>query len=169
MRSVHFNLKDRMLLTPVELVNSLKYLLIAILAVFLISGITKNGFSFSTLLYDGLRGNMILITAYISGAFFGPVLLPWLPFRYFAGKGLVIGLLTTSLLIILSKPNFGIWETAGYLAISGAISSFLTMNFTGASTYTSLSGVRKEMRIFVPLQIALMILGVSFIIISKFN
>ena len=34
-----------------------------------------------------------------------------------------------------------------------AVASFLAMNFTGASTYTSLSGVRREMRIAVPLQI----------------
>jgi acetyl-CoA decarbonylase/synthase complex subunit gamma len=27
------------------------------------------------------------------------------------------------------------------------------MNFTGASTYTSLSGVKKEMRVAVPLQV----------------
>jgi acetyl-CoA decarbonylase/synthase complex subunit gamma len=35
------------------------------------------------------------------------------------------------------------------------------MNFTGASTYTSLSGVKKEMRIAVPLQIASVVIGVA--------
>jgi len=53
--------------------------------------------------------------------------------------------------------------------ISGAVSSYLSMNFTGASTYTSLSGVRKEMGIFVPIQIALALAGLVLLIISKFN
>jgi acetyl-CoA decarbonylase/synthase complex subunit gamma len=34
------------------------------------------------------------------------------------------------------------------------------MNFTGASTYTSLSGVKKEMRVAVPLQIVGALTGV---------
>lgn len=34
------------------------------------------------------------------------------------------------------------------------------MSFTGASTYTSLSGVVKEMRIAVPLQVAAAVVGV---------
>ncbi|MDO9210860.1 MAG: mercury methylation corrinoid protein HgcA, partial [Deltaproteobacteria bacterium] len=34
-----------------------------------------------------------------------------------------------------------------------AISAYLAMNFTGASTYTSLSGVKKEMRWAVPVEI----------------
>jgi acetyl-CoA decarbonylase/synthase complex subunit gamma len=50
-------------------------------------------------------------------------------------------------------------ETAGWLFIISAISTFLAMNFTGASTYTSLSGVKKEMRWAVPLQIGAGALG----------
>jgi hypothetical protein len=34
-----------------------------------------------------------------------------------------------------------------------AIASFTLMNFTGATTFTSLSGVLKEMRVAVPAQI----------------
>jgi len=37
--------------------------------------------------------------------------------------------------------------------LAPALSAYLAMNFTGASTYTSLSGVRKEMRWAVPLEI----------------
>ena len=55
----------------------------------------------------------------------------------------------------------------GFLLISGAVSSFLSMNFTGASTYTSLSGVRKEMRFFVPLQIVFLLVGLALVIISQ--
>jgi acetyl-CoA decarbonylase/synthase complex subunit gamma len=42
------------------------------------------------------------------------------------------------------------------------------MNFTGASTYTSLSGVRKEMRWAVPAEIALAGIGLSLWLGSRF-
>jgi acetyl-CoA decarbonylase/synthase complex subunit gamma len=42
------------------------------------------------------------------------------------------------------------------------------MNFTGASTYTSLSGVKKEMRIAVPLQLTAAIIGAGMWMVSRF-
>jgi hypothetical protein len=42
------------------------------------------------------------------------------------------------------------------------------MNFTGSSTYTSPSGVRKEMRIAVPMQIIGGVLGIGLFITSRF-
>jgi hypothetical protein len=41
------------------------------------------------------------------------------------------------------------------------------MNFTGASTFTSLSGVKKEMRWAVPLEIAAASLGIMLWIGSR--
>ena len=40
-----------------------------------------------------------------------------------------------------------------------ALNSFVVMNFTGASTYTSLSGVLREMRFAVPAQITGAVVG----------
>ncbi len=168
MRSVRFNLNDRILLAPVEVVNSLRYLLYAIIAVVLISGIEPGGYSLSAMWNEGWQAVLYLLLAYIAGAFLGPVFLPWLPFRHFGGKGLIIGFLVFGFVAGFSFTELTIFSFFGWLFISGAIASFLTMNFTGASTYTSLSGVRKEMRIFVPIQIALLILGLTAVIISKF-
>ena len=168
MHSVRFNLKDRILLAPVEVVNSLRYLLYAIIAVVLISGIEPGGYSLSAMWNEGWQAVLYLLLAYIAGAFLGPVFLPWLPFRHFGGKGLIIGFLVFGFVAGFSFTELTIFSFFGWLFISGAIASFLTMNFTGASTYTSLSGVRKEMRIFVPIQIALLILGLTAVIISKF-
>jgi len=42
------------------------------------------------------------------------------------------------------------------------------MNFTGATTYTSLSGVRREMRTWVPLQFAAAVLGAVFWLVGRF-
>jgi acetyl-CoA decarbonylase/synthase complex subunit gamma len=44
-------------------------------------------------------------------------------------------------------------------------SSFLAMNFTGASTFTSLAGVKKEMRIAVPMQIASGVIAMILVVL----
>jgi len=168
MRSVQFNIKDRLLLAPVEIMNSLKYLMYALIAVLLISGINEDGYSVILIWQEGISASFYLLLAYLTGAFLTPVLLPWLPFRYFSGKGLVAGFITYGIVALLTFAENSIWEIAGWLLISGAVSSYLSMNFTGASTYTSLSGVKKEMRFFVPLQIVLIIAGLSLVILSKF-
>lgn len=166
-RSVQFKLKDRFILTPVELANSLLYLVGTISFFFLLAGIHSKGYSISLVRTEGLKAGFYLLAAYFSGAFLGPLLLPLLPFRQFAGKGLVAGIVVFGLIAFFSSPGMHILALIGWFLISGAISSFLTMNFTGASTYTSLSGVRKEMRIFVPIQLVFAVTGTSLVIISK--
>ena len=49
-----------------------------------------------------------------------------------------------------------------------AISAYLAMNFTGASTYTSLSGVKKEMKWAVPMEISAGIIGLGLWLGSRF-
>ncbi len=63
-------------------------------------------------------------------------------------------------------PN--LLELLAWLLLVPAVSSYLAMNFTGASTYTSLSGVKKEMRWALPLQIAAAFIGISFWLAARF-
>jgi hypothetical protein len=168
MRDISFTLRDRLILAPVEVVNSLKYLLYAIIIIVGISGISADGYSLTNMYNEGVSAVAYLVLAYLSGAFLTPVLLPWLPFRHFGGKGLVAGVLLFGLVLLLSLQEHSHLYVIGWGLISGAISSFLAMNFTGASTYTSLSGVRKEMRLFVPLQLVMVLAGLSLVILSKF-
>jgi acetyl-CoA decarbonylase/synthase complex subunit gamma len=49
-----------------------------------------------------------------------------------------------------------------------AIAAFTAMNFTGSTTYTSLSGVKKEMRFAVPAQIIVAVLGLSLWVTARF-
>jgi hypothetical protein len=167
MRSVKFSFKDRLILTAVELANSLRYLLIGIIFLVLLSGIHSEGYSISLMWKEGLRASLYFLAAYISGAFLSPLLLPVLPFRHFAGKGLVAGLFVFGLIVIFGRAEISVLAILAWFLISGAVSSYLCMNFTGASTYTSLSGVRKEMGIFVPIQIAFTLSGLVLLIISK--
>ena len=166
-RTVQFNIRDRFILTAVEMANSVRYLIFVIIFFALLSGIHSEGYSFELMWKEGLKAGLFLLIAYLSGAFLAPLLLPFLPFRHFGGKGLVIGLLVFGLIALFGKFSLPLLELLGWFLISGAISSYLTMNFTGASTYTSLSGVRKEMGIFVPIQIAFAFAGLALLIISK--
>lgn len=166
-RTVQFKIRDRLILTGVEVANSFWYLIIAIILFALLSGIHSEGYSLALIWKEGLRAALYLLAAYLSGAFLAPLLLPFLPFRHFGGKGMISGLLVFALIAILGKFDLPLLSMLAWFLISGAISSYLTMNFTGASTYTSLSGVRKEMGIFVPVQIAFALSGLSLLLISK--
>jgi hypothetical protein len=77
---------------------------------------------------------------------------------------IVFGLYT-----LLRDPVMPWTLVAAGFAISGAVASYLTMNFTGSSTYTSLSGVHREMRQFVPMQGVLVLSGLVLYIISQFK
>ena len=59
-------------------------------------------------------------------------------------------------------------ELLSWFLLIPAIAAYLAMNFTGASTYTSLSGVRKEMRWAVPLEITAGVIGLCLWLGSRF-
>ena len=168
MRRVNFTFYDRLVLVPIEIVNSFQYLLMALMIFFVISGFHSTGFCKFIAYEDGLYSSINLVIAYLAGAALGPILLPWLPGRSFAFKGFVIGLIaaTFSYFVLLEQQN--LIEGISWFLIIPAISSFLTMNFTGASTYTSLSGVMKEMKIAVPIQITAAIIGSGLWIAARF-
>ena len=168
MRNVRFSLKDRIILTPAEIMNSLWQVLLAIAIFFGISGIVSAGYSFQAALSQGLKSALFISAAYLSGAFLTPVLLPWLPGRYFAGKGIAAATAVFAVMVAAGAAGIRIIYISGWFLMSVAISSFLAMNFTGASTYTSLSGVIKEMRLFIPVQIAAAASGFILLIVSKF-
>jgi acetyl-CoA decarbonylase/synthase complex subunit gamma len=62
----------------------------------------------------------------------------------------------------------GLLENLAWLFMVPAVVAYLAMNFTGCSTYTSLSGVKKEMRLALPLEIAAGSLGVLLWVSSRF-
>jgi hypothetical protein len=169
MRTVRFSFIDRLILTPVEISNSLIYLMFVLAFFFILSGISSSGYSFTNAINQGIISSIYIIAAYISGAFLTPLLLPWIPFRYFAAKGMIISCTIFLILIFMLAGDFNLFLTIGWFLISLAIASFLSMNFTGASTFTSLSGVKKEMRVFIPVQVIFSSIGLLILIFSKFQ
>jgi hypothetical protein len=157
MRKKAFTLKERTVLVPVELVGTLKWSLLILPSLFLIGGLGgESGFWDGAMRY-GLFAVAAFLCAVASGAVLTPILLPWLPGRAFSFKGLVMGIITTILVATFWPGDFNQWagraEIFAWFFLIPAISAFLGMNFTGASTYTSLSGVRKEMEMAVPLEV----------------
>ena len=168
MRKVKFNLIDRAKLIPVELAYGKYYLMLIPAIFFILAGFSRHGYSVNDAWKNGGHSVVYLFSAYISGCVLTPLLLPWIPFKRFSLKGLFIGWIASAILIFLTSSEKNIVEIISWFLIMGGISSFLAMNFTGSSTYTSLSGVQKEMKLSLPLQIIAAGLGLIGWLISRF-
>ncbi len=167
MRKVKFGFSDRIKLIPNDFMYGKYYLLVTMTVMLLLSCISANGLSFRNVPETGGPVILTVFLAYIAGIVFTPMFLPYIPGRHFSLKGLLSGILVFAgfLLFSSSKGNFA--ETISWFFIIGAISSFTAMNFTGSSTYTSLSGVKKEMKLFVPIQIGFVVIGLILQVIGK--
>jgi hypothetical protein len=149
MRRVAFPLRDRAVLVPVEVVQSLKFLLPAMVLLFLIGG---------------TAAMMVPVAAVLGGTFLFPLLLPYLPTKDFTSKGLLLG-------VVLSLPfSYQYAVGAGSLWTSGAFAAalallmapvvgYLGLNFTGCSTYASRTGVRKEIYRWMPIMAIMLVVG----------
>ena len=144
MRTVKFTMRDRVVLTPMELIPAVKITLPVLGALFVTNRFTKKPFD----KHDAVT----YVGAVLSGSVVTPALLPYIPGKAFAWKGWLVGLGWTMKYLLWAKRfKKGIrLKTIGELLLLPAVSSYIAMNFTGASTYTSPSGVNKEMRKALP-------------------
>jgi hypothetical protein len=172
MRHKGFPLRERAVLIPIELVAVLKPAALIIPMLMLISGFGGEGGFVHNVFRDGLFSLAAFLLAVLSGAVLTPLLLPYLPGRAFSVKGLAVGLTTAILLLLAWGGDAGskrdLLFGLAWLLLIPAFSAFLAMNFTGASTYTSLSGVRREMRWALPLEVCAGLLGVAVLLFSRF-
>jgi hypothetical protein len=164
MRQVSFTLWERLILTPVEITGMGKTILIAILVLFVLSGIGSDLFSFAAAWRRGLAAVGVGLVGVVTGCILTPLLLPWIPTRAFAAKGALLGLISATVLALgpYREAGPGGWICL-YLAVI-AVSSYTAMNFTGSTTFTSPSGVEKEMRYAIPGQaLAILVAGLIWI------
>jgi len=142
MRRVRFNLADRLILIPVELLGVLSPVLVI-----------------GAVLY-ALGHPMVslaAIVAIIAGVVFFPILLPWLPTPNFATKGFILDALVAipfAWAQLVSKGEIGPlvrvgWAGVCFLAMS-SVTAFVCLNFTGSTPFTSRTGVRREIFTYVP-------------------
>ena len=159
MRRVNFSLIDRLILTPVELVSMWRYALWSILVLFILGGIGPHFFSFPAAWNRGSSAVASGLLGLFTGAVVTPILLPWLPGRAFALRGAVAGLATGLLGVLLFSASLDWLNSLALLLAVSAVSSWCAMHFTGSSTFTSPSGVEKEMRQAIPAQAAALLAG----------
>jgi hypothetical protein len=167
MRKVTFTFSERARLIPVDFVYGKYKLLIAFALFFVLSGLNRNGISFQLAIDRGPESILYVFLAYSSGIVITPLALPFIPGRNFAFKGFISGALIFLLLMINNNPGSNYYEILSWFLIITGISSFVAMNFTGSSTYTSLSGVKREMKVALPLQIAFSAIGVILFVVGK--
>jgi hypothetical protein len=155
MRQVTFDFMERLILTPVEVQIVLKPALITALVIFLLSGIGPGIFSIGSAWARGVTAIGSLVMGIISGAVITPMLLPYIPVREFALKGIITGCVSALALLVL-HPAWTAGAASGLALVlfTITISSFLAMNFTGTTPFTSPSGVEKEMKRYIPGQLA---------------
>ena len=168
MRRVTFSFVERVVLIPVELSMVVKKMVWLIVFAFLISGIGWELFSFKAAWMRGLAFFAAGVAGIISGAVLAPAFLPWIPTRTFALKGAITGVITGIGVIWIFWSQLDGWGALGLIFCTVVISSYLAMNFTGSTPYTSMSGVEKEMRRALPLQMAVGLLSVGVWIGSAF-
>ena len=144
-RRVKFTLGDRLILIPVEL----KQVLLPLL---LIAGVL-----YFTV---GLLPALALTVAVLAGSAVFPVMLPWLPTKNFSTKGFILGGVVAGVFamvhVLRSQHHpliYVLVSALAYLLTLPPLTAFLSLNFTGATTFTSRSGVRKEINTYFPVMV----------------
>lgn len=146
MRELSFTAYERIVLTPMEIVAGLKVSLPVLALLFLAGGFSDGIFSPAA----GLVPVAGYLGAFLAGSVAAPLLLPWIPTRGFALKGWTLGLLWTFLFLWIFGRHWGAPEEVAAFLLVPVVSAFTALNFTGATPFTSRSGVRKEMRYAIP-------------------
>ena len=151
MRRVEFPLKERLVLTPVEFVHTaLLMVIVAALLWFLAGPVAA----------------LAAVSAVLAGTVLFPALLPYIPTQDFSTKGLILGLIIAIPFAVSfgTNPALPGWANAAGAAIAlltiPAVIAYFALNFTGCTTFTSRTGVKKEIFRYVPVMALLAGAGV---------
>jgi hypothetical protein len=143
MRQVNFSLRDRMVLIPVDFVRLLPPFLFAALIFYIFFG--------------GVLPALAVLAVLVSAGLLFPILLPWLPSHNFSSKGFFLGFLTAlpfAASVFIQHPGWPwlrqIGQGFAYLLSMPAVVAYIALNFTGSTTFTSKTGVRREMFAYLP-------------------
>jgi hypothetical protein len=142
MRRVRFPLRDRLALIPVEITQLSLPVLIASAIAYVVGG---------------SMASLAVLAASLAGIVLFPILLPWIPTHKFSTKGLILGgavALPFGLVELLRHVNAVWWIRIGgaltLLFMLPPITAYLALNFTGSTTFTSRTGVRREIFRYIP-------------------
>lgn len=169
MRMVTFSISERLVLVPVEIFLILKPFLIVVAGIFLISGIGTDYFTLQMAWQRGLVASGATVGGVLAGAMLVPLLLPVIPGRQFWLKGVQVGAVVGFVYLYLFMGRLELLEIVTLWLWMVVAASFTGMNFTGATPYTSLSGVEYEMRRGLALQIGGAVLAFVLWVVVPFT
>ncbi len=159
MRRIRFDLRDRVVLIPVEANQALPI---------------AAGVSLAAYIADGTIASAGIAGAAIAGLVGVPVLLPWLPADEYSAKGFILGgivALATAGTALLSDDGSSLtlrlMRAASYVLAIPPLTAFIALNFTGATPYPSPSGVRKEIFRYVPVMAGMTVTGIIVNVAQK--
>jgi hypothetical protein len=101
-----------------------------------------------------------------------PLLLPFIPAKEFASKGMLLGVILALPFVLYPLLNGASIDSrfllngATYILIMAPIVSFLSLNYTGSSTFTSRTGVKREIFRWVPIMVIMLVAGVVIQIVA---
>jgi hypothetical protein len=161
MRQVRFTLKDRAVLVPVEMRISILWAVLASILAFVLSG------------WVGLWAVMI---TYLTGTVLFPILLPYIPVKAFSAKGFLLGIAVSLVFASAVLLGYGgeqgpdTWlQVVAWVLLMSPWVAYLALNFTGSSTFTSRTGVRKEIFRYIPVIAVTFIIGVVLTLILRMD
>lgn len=170
MRRVRFDFTDRLVLTPLEVILHMKYFPIFLIMFLLLNYLDKSAFSFFDIFNISVMNSFPYFGAILIGSIIFPLLLPVIPFRLFSIKGALLGIIWSSI-VIMNNSTFiydnNIFNSAGHALLLTTITSYLSLNFTGCTTFTSYSGVQKETLWAIPVMLLSALSGIILLFIEK--
>jgi hypothetical protein len=147
-------------LVPVELTHTVLPMLAAAIIFYFIGGWITS---------------LAVIAAVLTGVVLFPILLPWIPTHNFSTKGFLLGILAAlpfAISTLIQHPDWSWYHRLGqaleFLLAMPALSAFIALNFTGSTTFTSRSGVKREMFTYIPAMAWTFGTGILLVIIFIF-
>ena len=156
MRRAEFPVMDRLVLTPVEFVHLALPMVVVTAVLWFLAGPVAA---------------LAAIAAVLTGTVLFPVLLPFIPTHDFSTKGLILGGIVSLpfAYVFGTNPVLPAWArvlgAAAALLLIPAVVSYIALNFTGCTTYTSRTGVKREIFSYVKIMAAMAVIGVLAVII----
>jgi hypothetical protein len=166
---IRFSMLDRLVLTPMEINPAMRKFPWVAASILVVFGLQPQGLLFKQAWFGGLPFLVLALLAVLAGALVTPLLLPFVPFRSFAIKGWIMGVLSVFLAVHFFGPvntQDPILLSVAYLLFP-ALSSYLALQFTGSTTFTGMSGVKKELKLGIPLYITATIISLILMTVFK--
>ncbi|KDR96580.1 CO dehydrogenase/acetyl-CoA synthase delta subunit [Peptoclostridium litorale DSM 5388] len=170
MRRVTFSLSERMILSPVEVMLSAKYMLAFLFMFTLLNYVDNSTLGLTEYINNVWLNTSAYVFAILTACILFPALLPVLPFRSFSAKGGVLGSLYSA--AALSFPGAFMYSGSmlsniGHFMCMTCVIGFFSLNFTGSTNFTSLSGVQKETLWSAPVFAICFITGIMCLFIER--